>query len=88
MSNQTREKQKPVEGIDLMRSRRGLDRVEDLCSGPGKLTQALAIDLAFNDTDLETGPITIDRDTGYRRNAPVSILTVDANRKFVIERTG
>ena len=31
-----------------------------------------------------TGPITIDRDTGYRTNVPVSILTVNAKEKFVI----
>ncbi|MET0730983.1 MAG: DNA-3-methyladenine glycosylase, partial [Solirubrobacterales bacterium] len=30
----------PVEGIELMRRRRRRERVEDLCSGPGKLTQA------------------------------------------------
>src|SRR5918992_2541708 len=29
----------PVEGLDEMRARRGLERAEDLCSGPGKLTQ-------------------------------------------------
>jgi len=34
-----------------------------------------------------TGPITIDRDTGYRTNVPVSILTVNAKDKFVIART-
>ena len=49
----------PVEGIDLMRSRRGLDRVEDLCSGPGKLTEALAIGLELNGTDLLRGQIVI-----------------------------
>ena len=38
----------PVEGIDLMRRRRGVERVEDLCSGPGKLTEALDIGLALN----------------------------------------
>jgi DNA-3-methyladenine glycosylase len=48
----------PIEGIDLMRERRGLERVEDLCSGPGKLTQALGIGLDLNDTPLD-GPITI-----------------------------
>ena len=47
----------PLEGLDLMRARRGLARVEDLCSGPGKLTQALGIELHHNDTDLRSGPI-------------------------------
>jgi DNA-3-methyladenine glycosylase len=50
----------PLEGIETMRARRGLDRVEDLCSGPGKLTQALGIDLELNDTDLQHGPITFE----------------------------
>ena len=34
----------PLEGIEHMRERRGLERLEDLCSGPGKLTQALGVD--------------------------------------------
>jgi DNA-3-methyladenine glycosylase len=50
----------PVDGIDLMRERRGLDRLEDLCSGPGKLTQALGIWLDLNATSLTGGgPIEI-----------------------------
>ena len=51
----------PVEGIDLMRERRGLDRLGDLCSGPGKLTRALGIGLAENGCDLSVGPIVIER---------------------------
>jgi DNA-3-methyladenine glycosylase len=49
----------PVDGLDLMRSRRGVDRPEDLCSGPGKLTQALGIWLDLNGTSLRRGPIEI-----------------------------
>ena len=38
----------PIDGIELMRERRGLVRDEDLCSGPGKLTQALGVGLELN----------------------------------------
>ena len=47
----------PLEGIDHMRERRGMDAVRQLCSGPGKLTQALGIGPELNDTDLLRGPV-------------------------------
>jgi DNA-3-methyladenine glycosylase len=50
----------PLDGVPEMRARRGRERVEDLCSGPGKLTQALGIDLSENATDLAAGPIVIE----------------------------
>jgi DNA-3-methyladenine glycosylase len=50
----------PNDGLELMRLRRGLEDLEDLCSGPGKLTQALGIGLDLNGTDLRTGPIRIE----------------------------
>jgi DNA-3-methyladenine glycosylase len=49
----------PVEGLDVMRARRGLRRAEDLCSGPGKLTQALGIGLELNGSSLLDGPIEV-----------------------------
>jgi DNA-3-methyladenine glycosylase len=50
----------PVDGIDLMRERRGVEAFHQLCSGPGKLTQALGIELDLNDTSLlGDGPIEI-----------------------------
>src|SRR4051812_47730236 len=49
----------PLDGIDLMRERRALERVEDLCSGPGKLSQALDIELHHNAGSLSDGPIVI-----------------------------
>jgi DNA-3-methyladenine glycosylase len=50
----------PLEGLDLMRERRGVPRTEDLCNGPGKLTQALDIELVLNGSDLLGGPIAIE----------------------------
>jgi DNA-3-methyladenine glycosylase len=47
----------PIAGLDAMRERRGLHAVEQLCSGPGKLTQALAIELDRNGSDLVRGPV-------------------------------
>jgi DNA-3-methyladenine glycosylase len=50
----------PVDGIELMRKRRGVEALHELCSGPGKLTQALGIGLDLNDTSLlGDGPIQI-----------------------------
>ena len=49
----------PLQGLELMTERRGTDRVEQLCSGPGKLTQALGIGLELNATSLLEGPIEV-----------------------------
>jgi len=42
----------PLEGIEIMRRNRRRDDLRDLCSGPGKLCQALGIDVSNNGTDL------------------------------------
>jgi len=47
----------PVTGLEGMRERRGRPLATDLCSGPGKLTQALGIGLHLNATSLLHGPI-------------------------------
>jgi DNA-3-methyladenine glycosylase len=46
----------PIEGIELMRERRGRDEIEQLCSGPGKLSEALGVDLSLNGADLFEPP--------------------------------
>ena len=50
----------PTEGVKAMGERRGLERPEDLCSGPGKLTQALGIELHHNGESLAEGEVRID----------------------------
>ena len=50
----------PVEGIELMRSRRGEMKDRNLTSGPGKLTIAMGIDKAMNGKDLLDGDIWLE----------------------------
>jgi DNA-3-methyladenine glycosylase len=48
----------PLDGLEAMWSRRPKARRErDLCSGPGKLAQALGLTGALDGTDLSTGPV-------------------------------
>jgi DNA-3-methyladenine glycosylase len=57
----------PLDGIAAMRARRGVQRDQDLCSGPGKLTQALGIELRHNGGDLARGPVLIHaREAAWR----------------------
>ena len=57
----------PLAGIEAMRARRSPPgaggetamRDEDLCSGPGKLTQALGIELSENGVDLARGSVLV-----------------------------
>jgi DNA-3-methyladenine glycosylase len=46
----------PTEGITLMRERRAREELAELCSGPGKLTEALAVGLDLNGSDLGAPP--------------------------------
>lgn len=48
---------RPTEGLELMEGRRG--RAKDLCNGPGRLTQALGIDLELDGANVTKGPLTI-----------------------------
>ena len=53
---------RPIDGDVLMERRRG--RARDLCNGPGRLTQALGVDLTYDGQDLTSGNLTIS--TGRR----------------------
>lgn len=51
----------PVAGLDTMAQRRGVDDPRTLCAGPGRLTQALAIDGTVNGARLDRPPVRIVR---------------------------
>jgi DNA-3-methyladenine glycosylase len=54
----------PLEGLDRMAANRGLDDPRLLCSGPGRLCQALAVERSQNGADLVLGAeLRIERGT-------------------------
>lgn len=55
----------PLAGIALMQRRRGVRKLSDLASGPGKLTIAMGISRRDNGADLTRGRLTIRQD-GWR----------------------
>lgn len=68
----------PTIGLEAMRARRGLTRRSatpvcdrELCSGPGKLTEALGIGLELNGEALSTGVIRILSSKG---RSPAAVL--------------
>ncbi|MBC7395765.1 MAG: DNA-3-methyladenine glycosylase [Variovorax sp.] len=46
----------PTIGLDRMRERRGLDEARLLCAGPGRVAQALGIDVGFNGKPVDQPP--------------------------------
>jgi len=54
----------PTHGIAAMRRRRGLRDERALCSGPGKLCEALAITIRHSELPLDRPPIALHARTG------------------------
>jgi DNA-3-methyladenine glycosylase len=59
----------PTAGLAAMRRRRGVADERLLCSGPGRLCQALAITGAHNGAPLDRAPLAV-----FARAAPVEIV--------------
>jgi DNA-3-methyladenine glycosylase len=60
----------PTHGLPAMRRRRHLQEMHALCSGPGKLTEALGITIAHNTLPLDRPPIAL-----YARTEDVEVAT-------------
>jgi DNA-3-methyladenine glycosylase len=53
----------PLEGLSIMRTNRGVERLQDLARGPGRLAAALRIDRSLDGLDLcRKGPLWLGRD--------------------------
>ncbi len=74
----------PLEGIELMRARRGVERVTDLARGPGRLAQAMGITMGLDGVDLcAPGPLCLADDGCQAGEIGVSIrigITKEAHR--------
>jgi len=62
----------PVAGIEIMRERRGARKDEELASGPGKLTLAMAITRAQNGADVTRGSLVV-REPAERRRVEIAV---------------
>ena len=60
----------PVEGVALMRRRRGVKDLRLLCSGPGRLCEALAVTAAHNGLALDAPPFAL-----YAAPEPVEVVS-------------
>lgn len=49
----------PTQGLDRMRRRRGVAELRNLCSGPGKLGQAMAVTHGLNGFALDDAPFAL-----------------------------
>ncbi|HEY3265469.1 MAG TPA: DNA-3-methyladenine glycosylase [Armatimonadota bacterium] len=89
----------PVDGLDLMRARRGIENARLLCAGPGRLCGAMAVTLQDNFRPLGEGPLRLepgaaipDADTvqttrvGIRRAADVRWRFYVASSPYVSKR--
>jgi len=74
----------PLEGIAIMRSNRGIERLRDLTRGPGRLAAALRIDRRLDGIDLcGEGPLWLQRGDDESREIGQSVrigISRDASR--------
>ena len=59
----------PTHGLDVMRARRGVDDARLLCSGPGRLCQALAVTREHDGLPLDRSPFAV-----FDKNEPVQVV--------------
>ncbi|USX26362.1 DNA-3-methyladenine glycosylase [Oxalobacteraceae bacterium OTU3CINTB1] len=65
----------PVQGLERMRERRGMDDERLLCAGPGRLCQALGVTREHNNLPLDAPPfLLLPPDHGSPAHEPIVVL--------------
>lgn len=64
----------PTDGIELMQKRRPVSDVRLLCSGPGRLAQALGVDATLSGAALDVAP--------FRLTVPALVPSVSIGRRI------
>lgn len=72
----------PVDGIELMKQRRGSDKIKNLCSGPGKLCQAMGINKSHYGMDLCKGTLYLETPKIHER------LEIETSKRINIDYAG
>jgi DNA-3-methyladenine glycosylase len=82
----------PLEGVGLMRKRRGIERLEDLARGPGRLTVAMGVGIHDDGLDLcGDGSLWLGTEARSTGEVGVSIrigITREAHRPLRFYETG
>jgi DNA-3-methyladenine glycosylase len=86
----------PLEGVDLMRERRGVERLQDLARGPGRLTVAMGVGIHDDGLDLcgdgalwlgtearSTGEVGVSIRIGITREAHRPLRFFERGSRFV-----
>jgi DNA-3-methyladenine glycosylase len=73
----------PLDGMEIMKQRRGMGSVKNLCNGPGRLTQALGIRTSMSGGTLMAPPVWIEN-----RNVSVSEREVRATPRIGVDYAG
>jgi DNA-3-methyladenine glycosylase len=60
----------PTTGVEIMKARRGVDDLRLLCSGPGRLCQALGVSIAHNGLPLDQLPFRVST---HQKEVEVSV---------------
>jgi DNA-3-methyladenine glycosylase len=68
----------PTAGLDIMYNRRGVAKIELLCSGPGRLGQALAITHAHNGMPIDKPP--------FQLTVPAEPVEIIAGKRIGISK--